>query len=346
MSFASASKKSLHIVLAHAARIPPKKYGGTERVITHLIHGLLKKGHRVTLFSERGSFIDGSSWAELRPGDDPEAMLPEDVDLLQLWSTPKREPRVPYLVNVGGNGQLGEKYLRNTVFVSQSHAQNHHAVHSIYNGVDPNIYSASARRSRHLVFLAKASWSVKNLEGAISVARKAGRPLEVLGSRSLPLNLQRLLPRWRGVSYHGMVDDREKAEVLRDAAGLIFPVRWHEPFGIAIAEALLSGCPVFGTPYGSLPEIVTPQVGVLSDSASALARAVNEKSFDPKICREHALRLFTEDAMTDAYLELYRQILENGGLLGTPGQPDHGIPAPYCDQTAGFSSKELLPWRE
>ena len=67
---------------------------------------------------------------------------------------------------------------------------------------------------------------------------------------------------------------------------MIFPVRWHEPFGLAIVESLYFGCPVFGTPYGSLPEIVAPDVGVLSARASDLAEAVRGAGGSP-LAAEH-----------------------------------------------------------
>ena len=71
-----------------------------------------------------------------------------------------------------------------------------------------------------------------------------------------------------------MVGGTQKTGLLNASRGLIFPVRWHEPFGLAVIESLYFGCPVFSTPYGALPELVPVHCGVLSDQASVLAEAV------------------------------------------------------------------------
>ncbi len=333
---------SLTIALAHPEIIPPRLYGGTERVVAHLAQSLLRLGHRVVLMSARGSSVPGVEWVEFSHGEDPEARLPAGVDLLHLWGPPSREPRVPYLLTIEGNGKPGERFLRNTVFVSRKHAENHGSIHFVYNGTDPGLYPSDQRREDVLVFLSKASWSVKNLEGAIAVARGAGLPLEVIGSRSWPLEAQRWL-RWRGVRYHGMLTDSEKSALLRNARGLVFPVRWHEPFGIALIEGLLSGCPVYGTPYGSLPEIVGPSVGVLANSATELVKAIHGRRFEPEVCRNWAVERFSADVMAAKYLEYYSQVLSQGGLLGTPESPT-GIPAPATRGGDGYSSEALLPW--
>src|SRR5262249_59920725 len=95
----------------------------------------------------------------------------------------------------------------------------------------------------------------------------------VLGSRNWPWNLQRLLPTIRGVQYHGMVGGREKRKLLARARCLIFPVRYPEPFGVAVTEALVSGGYVVGTPHGALPGNVTPAVGQLSTAGRGLGEA-------------------------------------------------------------------------
>ncbi|MCB6745861.1 glycosyltransferase, partial [Anaerostipes hadrus] len=86
-----------------------------------------------------------------------------------------------------------------------------------------------------------------NVRGAIRVARRAGRPLEVLGGYRLNLKMGFRLTLDPNARFHGMVDDAGKAAILGRAAGLLFPVRWHEPFGIAVIEAMYFGLPVFAT---------------------------------------------------------------------------------------------------
>lgn len=332
----------MHIALYHEAVIPPKKYGGTERIVYWLGKALIALGHRVTLIAKDGSLLQGAqfiSTSEIKTGPNGEKnwedLLPSDVDLVHLWGTPGRDPKKPFLVTIQGNGKPGEVFHPNTIFISQRHALNHGSEHFVYNGIDIDEYPCDTDRKDHLVFLAKASWKVKNLAGAIEVARTLGRPLEVLGSRELPMGIQRFLPRWDGVKYYGMVGDAEKRSVLRNARALLFPVRWPEPFGIAITEALASGCAVFGTPYGSLPEIVDAKSGLLSDSASALIEADRSFKFSSTSCRKRVSEGFSHLDMAKSYLGFYQKVL-NQGTVHPKDRP------PRCQFTE--SSENLLRW--
>jgi len=96
---------------------------------------------------------------------------------------------------------------------------------------------------------------------------------------------------------------------------LIFPVRWHEPFGLALTESLYFGCPVFGTPYGSLPEIITPEVGFLSNSSADILEKIKDvSSYSRAYCHEYALELFNSRKMAQSYLDKYLKVL-NGEQL-------------------------------
>jgi glycosyltransferase involved in cell wall biosynthesis len=324
--------------------IPPRLYGGTERVIYWLGKALVELGHQVTLIANAESHIPG---AELRviAGDekDPRAwlqFLPDSTDIVHLWDTSEPNANKPFLVTVEGNGQPGQKFHPNTIFVSQKHAANHGSRHFVHNGLDAAEYALSEKRGDYAVFLAKARWKVKNFRGTDAVARRAGIELRVLGSRNWPLNLQLLLPKIRGVRYYGMMGGTEKRDLLAKARCLIFPVRWHEPFGLSIIEALVSGAYVAGTPYGSLPEIVTPDAGVLSARGVDLAEAVkNPQRFSPQMCRERVLRGgFTHLDMARKYLGCYEQILTHGSL----GEASEPPPA----TRPGFVAKQLLPWED
>jgi hypothetical protein len=306
----------LHIALYHDAVIPPAKYGGTERIVYWLARALTESGHRVTLLARPGSSVPGVEVISLR-SNDWERMVPDSVDLVHLWSTPGSAPSKPFVVTIQGNGKPGEKFHPNTIFISKKHAENHSSTCFVHNGIDPAEYFCDSKRDDFLVFLAKASWQVKNLSAAIEIARAAEIRLEVMGSRDWPLRLHRLLPAWKGVHYRGMVGDAEKRQVLRRARGLLFPVRWHEPFGIAVTEALASGCPVYATPYGSLPEIVTPDTGALSLSSDELLAAVQNGRFSPERCRARVYEGFTYKQMTEKYLAYYRTVLESGRLNET-----------------------------
>lgn len=330
----------MHVALCHNALVPPVKYGGTERILFWLAQGLNKLGHKTTLIAKQGSNVPGTRFIAFKEETSLDYLVPEDVDILHLWATPSTPPKRPFLVTIEGNGQEGEVFHSNTLFISAKHASNHGAHDFVFNGINVDAYSCSESRENYAVFLAKASWKVKNLEGAIAVARAAGMHLEVLGSRDWPMDLHRLLPTIRGVKYRGMVGDIEKRELLSRAKALIFPVRWHEPFGIAVTEALASGCAVLGTPYGSLPELVTQDVGLLSSDGNALVRALielrnNSSPFQPKRCRQRVLDGLTHLDMARSYLKFYEAVMTNGTLRASPKT---------LSNCPGLSSKSLLPW--
>ena len=324
--------------------IPPPFYGGCERIVYWLGKALIALGHQVTLIANAQSHIPG---AELRIAPDARTdqsawlkLVPDSTDIVQVFNTqPPTELRKPFLVRVGGNGQPGELFHPNTVFISQKHASLHGSRHFIHNGLDPAEYSVSEKRGDYAIFLAKAHWSVKNLSGARDIARRAGVELRVLGSRTWPLQMQRLIPSFRGIRYYGMVGGDEKRELLSKARCLIFPVRWHEPFGIAAIEALASGAYVAATPYGSLTEIVTPETGVLSARADDFVTAVqNPQRFKPQACRERILQAgFTHLDMARKFLKYYERILTEGSLLKEGELPPATQP--------GFVAKHLLPWK-
>ncbi|HSY74474.1 MAG TPA: glycosyltransferase [Dongiaceae bacterium] len=336
----------MHITLYKSGNIPipPKGYGGAQRFIYWLGKTLIESGHQVTLIANSQSHIPGAELRALDPEEkNPNAwtrLIPDSTDIVHLWEKSDAPLNKPFLLSIGGNGRPGERFPANTVFVSRSHAANHGSRHFAYSAVIPEDYSCAAKREDYAVFLAKARWDVKNLRGAAAVARRAGIELRVIGSRNWPLNLQKLLPPIRGVRYCGEVEEPEKYDLLSRARCLIFPVRWHEPFGLAITEALASGCYVAGTPYGALPEIVTPETGLLSAKAEELAEAVkNPQRFDPQVCRDRVVHGgFSLLDSARKYVECYERILTHGSLL-EPGEP-----APAT--RAGFDANELLPWED
>lgn len=336
----------MHVTLYKPGRvpIPPKLYGGTERVIYWLGKALIELGHTVTLIANRDSQIPGVELRPISPDEpDPQAwhkLIPATTDIVHLQDTASPVAPKPFLVTVNGNGSPGQKFHPNTIFVSRRHAENHGSLHFVHNGLDPAEYGFSETRADYAIFLAKARWPVKNFQGAATVARRAGLELRVLGSRNWPLNLQRLLPAVRGVRYYGMLGGEEKRNLLARARCLIFPVRWEEPFGLALTEAMVSGAYVVGTPYGSLPEVVTPATGVLSATAAELAAAVRTpEKFSPAACRDHVLQGgFTHLDMARRYLGHYENILASGNLGAGPKVAPETRP--------NFRAKQLLPWHD
>ena len=312
----------MHILFVNHAPIPVFAYGGTERVIWDLGKSLVRIGHRVSYLVPQGSHCDFAQVLAIREGVDWAEQIPADVDLVHFQFNPPGLATLerPYLMTQHGNSPEHAPLPLNTVFVSRNHAERHGSTEFVYNGLD---WEASGpvdfeRPRPYCHFLGKAAWRVKNVQGAIDVAEDAGADLMVLGGTRLNIKRGFRFTWSRRVSFAGMVGGQVKLDLLQGSRGLIFPVLWHEPFGLAVIESLYFGCPVFSTPYGALPELVPPQVGALSASRSALAAAVRERRFDPRACHRHAVEHFSAAAMARGYLEKYRRILDGETLNATP----------------------------
>ncbi|MCU0782488.1 MAG: glycosyltransferase [Verrucomicrobia bacterium] len=221
----------------------------------------------------------------------------------------------PLIITHNGNGYPGDKFHPNTVFVSRDHARRHKSEMFVYNGINPAEYPAiqEEAKSPFCYFLAKARWKVKNVSGAIDVARAAGMPIQIIGG-------------WRpsfrhDVRWRGMLGGEKKNEILRTGSALLFPVRWHEPFGIAVIEAMLTGSPVFGTPYGALPELITEETGFISNRKNDLANALKKYAeYDRKTLRKRVLDHFTHLHMAEKYLEYYHHVISGKTL--NPHEPE------------------------
>jgi glycosyltransferase involved in cell wall biosynthesis len=319
----------MKVALVHDAKFPVAAYGGTERVVWWLSKGLYNRGIDTVLVSRPGS---SSPYAEVRSHDFSKPLVDvEGVDLLHFFYNPVNSESVkkPFLATIGGNGKATEFFPENTVFVSRNHAERHGASAFVYNGVDPEEYIFARAKERYLLFLAKASWNVKNLRGSIRIARRAKIPLRVVGTRPFPRY-------WRGVFREGMLGGERKASLIASASALLFPVLWNEPFGLAIVESLVSGTPVLATPFGSLPELVSADVGRLCSSELEFVQAASTLGeYKPDRCREWAIANFHYDVMTESYLKLYSEVLNGRPLNATK---------PRAIQAAGLLSlREAIP---
>ncbi|WP_087023412.1 glycosyltransferase [Thaumasiovibrio subtropicus] len=298
----------MNILLYIRATLPVTNYGGTERVVWDLAQALHNLNHQVTLLAGVGTKSDFARVIEYDPALPFDQQVPDDIDVVHFHSA--FEPtRKPYVLTQHGNsdGPIDP----NTIFVSSQHAQNHGASAFVHNGLNWDNYvrpDLSARRER-MHFLGKAAWRVKNVQGAIDITRKAKVGLDVMGGHRLNFKMGFRFTLDRHVRFWGMVDDKVKARVMSQSAGLVFPVTWHEPFGLAITESLYFGCPVFATPYGSLPELVTRDVGVLSANEAELVTAVSDAAqFDTQRCHDYARDVFDAMTMAKAYAGYYEQV--------------------------------------
>ncbi|NMH28388.1 glycosyltransferase family 4 protein [Flavobacterium sp. SE-s28] len=291
-------------------RIPSLLYGGTERVMWYLGNELVKMGHSVTFLANEGSSCDFAKVLIYDPGLALEDQIPADTDIVHVNDDYFTEDiSKPFIVTIHGNPET-ETPPKNAVFVSKNHAERYASDSYVYNGLDWNAYQKPNLESQrsYFHFLGNAAWKVKNVKGAISIISKSKtEKLYVMGGTRWHPNTFTFSNK---ISFLGMVDDVKKAQVMNHSKGLLFPVTWNEPFGLAIIESLFYGCPVFGSTYGSLPELVREDVGLLSNSEEELSRAIlNADSFSKSRCNEYVVEAFNSRKMALAYLEKYEAVL-------------------------------------
>ena len=310
----------MKVLIVHHGVIPVHAYGGTERVIWDLGRQLASRGHTVRYLVPAGSRCDFGEVIALPPGGDWRSRVPADTDVVHLQFQPDGPVDRPHVVTEHGNPRVGVPLARNTVFVSANHAARHGSAAFVHNGLDWSAYGPvdfdRPRDAFH--FLGKAAWRVKNVQGAIDIARDASVRLEVLGGTRLNLKRGFRFTWSPRIRFHGMVGGADKFGLLNASRGLILPVLWHEPFGLAVTESLYFGCPVFATPYGALPELVPAACGVLSDSRTVLAEAVRTRRFDARACHAHAVAHFSAEAMARGYLAMYERVLAGEALNPAP----------------------------
>jgi glycosyltransferase involved in cell wall biosynthesis len=324
----------MNILIVNNTVIPATQYGGTERIIWWLGRELSNLGHKVTYLVAAGSLCPFAKVLVYNPTVDINSQVPDDIDIVHFQYAINGFTKKPYLVTIHNNP--GDDVLdQNSVFVSANQAERHGSSVYVYNGIDPDDYRKpdfDDKRS-HLHFLAKAAWRIKNVKGAIDIATKSNNKMVVLGGTRLNLKMGFRFTPNLNISFRGMVDNDQKSEVMNGSKGMVFPVLWHEPFGIAIIESLYFGCPVFATPYGSLPELVPAKVGVLSNSKSVLIEALKHtESFNKRLCHEYAADNFNVLNMAAGYVKLYQKVLDGHKLN------------PQSPQLQSTNLPKFLPW--
>lgn len=310
-------------IVDHGAPLPARDYGGTERVIWGLGKSLSNMGHKITFLVPEGSTCDFAEVIFLDKSVDLNEQIPENIDFVHLNLFPEQPLQKPYLITCHGNVPEKGELDPNIVFISRNHAERYNGDVFVYNGLYWDDYPKPEFKTERagFHFLGKASWKVKNLKGAIKIANVHGKKLDVIGGKKwTSRNIKRgFLDLFKSsIVYHGMLGDKEKFEIIYNSKGLIFPVNWNEPFGLAIIESLYGGCAVFGTPNGSLPELVTPKTGFLGCSAKEIADAIETFEYDPRYCHEYAVENFHSNRMAKDYLKLYNRILNGENLNKRP----------------------------
>jgi glycosyltransferase involved in cell wall biosynthesis len=329
--------------------VPPRLYGGTERIVSYLTEELVRLGHDVTLFASGDSITS----AELSPCCSralrldptvhdiiPHFMLmidkvrerAKEFDILHfhvdLFHFPLFRPLARRTVTtLHGRQDLGDLkpfYSRfgEMPLVSISDDQRKplpHAnfVRTIHHGIPADLYRPSLEQGSYVAFLGRIS-PEKRPDRAIRIARAAGIPLKIAAKvDKVDEDYFRndILPliKGPGVEFVGEINEREKAKFLGEAAALLFPVDWPEPFGLVMIEAMACDTPVLAFRCGSVPEVIEDGVtGKMVDSEDeAIAALPAILAYDRRAVRQRFEERFTDARMTNDYVSVYRRLLKN-----------------------------------
>lgn len=328
--------------------VPPAGYGGIERIVDSLLRHYRAAGHQVALLAHPESTAPADAlfgWPARAAGSAAgtlrnalalrRAVRSFRPDVVHSFSRlayllpvlPFRQPAVmSYQRHTGGRSvalaaRLGGRTLRFTgcsEFICTMGRRAGGAWHAIPNFVELEKFAfvPSIPADAPLVFLSRLD-DVKGPDLAIAMARAAGRRLILAGNRAEHGPQRAFFDREvaphlgrDGIEWIGEVGDAAKNRLLGQAAALLVPIRWDEPFGIVFAEALACGTPVISTARGALPEIVRPGetgflVETVADGAAAIARL---PALDRRACRASVERHFAAPLVAGRYLELFRAL--------------------------------------
>ncbi len=333
--------------------VPPKLYGGTERVVSYLTEALVELGHDVTLYASG----DSVTRARLRPachralrldslsvdavadhGCLAERVFQEagafdiihsHIDYIgfPLWRRAVT-PRVTTL-----HGRLDIPNLRGLYrefddepLVSISDDQRRPLSWcawqaTVHHGLPEDLYAFHPAAGQYLAFLGRIS-PEKRVEDAIEIAARSGVPLKIAAKvdnadRDYYESRIKPLLRRADVEFVGEIGEREKDEFLGKALALVFLIDWPEPFGLVMIEALACGTPVIARERGSVPEVIDDGLtGFVVHGVTGAVGALDRISeINRGRCRERFVERFTAERMARDYLVVYEQLIREASVV-------------------------------
>ena len=332
--------------------VPPKLYGGTERVVAYLTDALVELGHDVTLFAS-GDSTTKATLSSVWPNAlrlDPAVKDHFAPMFMQLETVARRAHQFdvihchldyfgfPLLRRLGTpsvttlHGRLDLPELRplyslygDVPVVSISDSQREplpeaNFVATVPHGLPENLLRKGEGRGGYLAFLGRIS-PEKAPDAAIRIAARAGFPLKIAAKvdrvdrEYFNTVVEPLLGQGQ-VEFIGEIREDQKQEFLGNAAGLVFPIAWSEPFGLVMIEAMACGTPVIAFENGSVPEILKDAVtGFIVHSEDQAMEAVQRLgTLDRDCIRGEFERRFTARRMAQNYLKLYARLTQARGL--------------------------------
>jgi glycosyltransferase involved in cell wall biosynthesis len=328
--------------------VPPRLYGGTERIVSYVTDELVRLGHDVTLFASGDSVSTATlvpcAAMALRLDSNVRDFIPyymlmldrvrelaDEFDILHFhidqFHFPLFRPIAHRTVTTLHGRQdlhdLKPLYLgfgdMPLVSISENQRRpvlNSNFVATVYHGIPADLLSANYHpRGGYLAFLGRIS-PEKRPDRAIQIAQAAGIPLKIaakvdrVDEAYFREQIEPLLS-LPGIEFLGEINDRGKAKFLGEARALLFPVDWQEPFGLVMIEAMACGTPVLAFRCGSVPEIIDPGVtGAIVESMEEAVQVLPRVlSLDRRRVRRRFEQRFTAGRMARDYVQVYRSLL-------------------------------------
>ena len=328
--------------------VPPRLYGGTERVVSYLTEELVRQGHQVTLFASGDSMTSAELVActphALRLDPEVRDAMPhmmvmldkireraDDFDILHfhidyLHFPLFRADAGRTLTTLHGRQDLADHipfYVRfsEMPLVSISDAQRiplprGNFVGTVHHGLPLDLYKPTFdSKGGYLAFLGRIS-PEKRPDRAIQIARKAGLPLKIAAKvdkvdEAYFREVIEPMIDGRQIEYVGEINESAKSQFLGQAAALLFPIDWPEPFGLVMIEAMACGTPVLVFRCGSVPEIIDEGVTghIVSGVEEAVAALPALLALDRRVIRSRFEKRFSSAQMAAQYVKLYQKLL-------------------------------------
>ncbi|UFS72118.1 glycosyltransferase family 4 protein [Geomonas sp. RF6] len=329
--------------------VPPRLYGGTERIVAYLVEELVLQGHEVTLFASG----DSRTSARLVPCSpqglrldktyrDPAAYhllmaqrvcrVASDFDVVHfniefLHYPLTRLYRFPNVTTLHSRLDLADLFplyqeYREVPVVSISDSQRAPLPFAnwqgtVYHGLPPGLLQLNDRGDAYLAFLGRVS-PEKGLDSAIAIARGSGIRLKIAAKvdpwdKEYFATVIRPLIDGKDIEFIGEISEGEKQEFLGNALALLLPLHWDEPFGLVMIEAMACGTPAIVFARGSAPEVVRNGVGgfLVRDEAEAIEAVRKVEGISRRSCREYFEARFLARRMAEDYLALYQKVIDN-----------------------------------
>ncbi len=332
--------------------VPPKLYGGTERVVSSLTEELVAMGHDVTLFASGDSVTSAKLEAvwpkairldpDMRDWVAAYARLIEMVrrradefDVLHFhidyWPASLfSRQRTPFVTTLHGRLDLPEfksayELFPDVPLVSISDSQRRplqrvNWVRTVLHGMPEHILTPRPMKRDYLAVLGRVS-PEKGVDKAIRIAGRAGMKVKIAAKvdkadqEYFDAEIKPLLA-LPHVEFIGEINDAQKPEFLSGAKALLFPINWPEPFGLVMIEAMACGTPVIAYNHGSVPEVIDHGITgfIVPDETAAVAAIGKLDQLSHEEVRSQFERRFTARRMAEDYLDVYAEI----GAVATP----------------------------